>query len=243
MKIKLLLVTIAMLLLSACTGIQPLAAPMDSGGDGSQVSTDKAEYAVELASLDEAIPLDPAVRTGVLDNGLTYYIRQNTEPENRAELWLAVSAGSLQEEDDQRGLAHFLEHMLFNGTENFPDMGVVNFLESIGMEFGPDVNAYTTFDKTVYTIQVPTDDAEALNTGLQVLEDWAAHATLDPDAIDQERGIIVEEWRLRYETAAGRVQRSGIAGHPWRLPLQRPAHHRRHGDRPECATRSVRTLL
>ena len=112
----------------------------------------------------------------------------------------------LQEEDDQLGLAHFLEHMLFNGTENFPDMGVVDFLESIGMEFGPDVNAYTSFDETVYTIQVPTDDAETLNTGLQVLEDWAGHATLDPDAIDQERGIIVEEWRLRYETAAGRIR-------------------------------------
>jgi zinc protease len=103
-------------------------------------------------------------------------------------------------------LAHFLEHMLFNGTENFPDMGVVDFLESIGMEFGPDVNAYTTFDRTVYTIQVPTDDAETLMNGFQVLEDWAAHATLDPDAIDQERGIIVEEWRLRYETAAGRIR-------------------------------------
>ncbi len=205
MKIKLLIVTIAVLLLSACTGIQPLA-PTDSGENGDQASTDSADVAIELAGLDEAMPLDPAVRTGVLDNGLTYYIRQNTEPENRAELWLAVNAGSLQEEDDQQGLAHFLEHMLFNGTENFPDMGVVDFLESIGMEFGPDVNAYTSFNETVYTIQVPTDDAEIMNLGFQVLEDWAGNATLDPDAIEQERGIIVEEWRLSDETADGRVQ-------------------------------------
>jgi len=205
MKLKLLIVTITVLLLSGCTGIQPLA-PNDPTGSSDQPSAEDTESAIELAALDEAMPLDPAVRTGVLDNGLTYYIRQNTEPENRAELWLAVNAGSLQEDDDQQGLAHFLEHMLFNGTENFPDMGVVDFLESIGMEFGPDVNAYTSFNETVYTIQVPTDDAEVMNRGFQVLEDWAGNATLDPDAIDQERGIIVEEWRLRDETADGRVQ-------------------------------------
>ena len=205
MKLKLLIGTIAILLLSACTGLQPLAPTNSAEGDG-LTSAGSPETAIQLAALDEVIPLDPAVRTGVLDNGLTYYIRQNTEPENRAELWLAVNAGSLQEDDDQLGLAHFLEHMLFNGTENFPEMGVVDFLESIGMEFGPDVNAYTSFNETVYTIQVPTDDDEDMNQAFQVLEDWAANATLDPEAIDKERGIIVEEWRLSDETAAGRVQ-------------------------------------
>lgn len=208
MKTKLLIVSIAALLISACAGIQPLA-PTEAEPSDPQASAgqaDSTDTPIEILELSATMPLDPAVRTGVLENGLTYYIRENSEPENRADLWLAVKAGSLQEEDDQLGLAHFLEHMLFNGTKNFPEMGVVDFLEGIGMEFGPDVNAYTTFDRTVYTIQVPTDDAETLNTGLQVLEDWAAHATLDPDAIDQERGIIVEEWRLRYETAAGRIR-------------------------------------
>ena len=190
MKRIALLALTAMLLLTAC---QPIQAPAAQ-------STPEATDA-RAASL----PIDPAVRVGQLDNGLTYYIRHNDEPMNRAELYLAIDAGSILEDDDQLGLAHFLEHMLFNGTENFPGMGVVDFLEGIGMEFGPDVNAYTSFDETVYTIQVPTDNGDSLAKGFQVLSDWAARATLDAAEVDKERGVIVEEWRLRQQTAGGRI--------------------------------------
>jgi len=111
-------------------------------------------------AFDDVLPVDARIRTGQLENGLTYYIRQNQQPENRAELRLAVNAGSLQEDDDQLGVAHFLEHMLFNGTEQFEGDEIVRFLEGIGMSFGPDLNAYTTYDETVYVLKVPTDDDE-----------------------------------------------------------------------------------
>lgn len=184
------LLFILALTLSACMPIQP---PADAPAAG------------PVAALDEPLPVDPDMRIGVLDNGLTYYVRHNTEPANRAELWLAINAGSVLEDDDQKGLAHFLEHMLFNGTANFPGSGVVDFLESIGMEFGPDVNARTSFDDTVYTVQAPTDNTETLAKALLVLKDWATAVTLDPEEIDKERGVIVEEWRLRQQTAAGRI--------------------------------------
>jgi zinc protease len=194
MKRWLSLVFVLTLLISACAPIQPVA----------EVVSDTTQPAVESGA-DNQFASDPAVHIGTLDNGLTYYVRHNEEPMNRAELWLVVNAGSVLEDDDQQGLAHFLEHLLFNGTTNFPGSGVVDFLESVGMEFGPDVNAHTSFDETVYTIQVPTDDSGALVGGIQVLSDWAAQATLAPDAIDQERGVIVEEWRLREQTAQGRI--------------------------------------
>ena len=149
--------------------------------------------------------MDPAVRTGKLDNGLTYYIRENQEPQDRAALWLVVNAGSVLEDEDQQGLAHFLEHMLFNGTQRFPGPALVDYLESLGIEFGPDLNAYTSFDETVYQLQVPTDQPELLDKGLDVLVDWAGAATLAPTEVDAERGVIVEEWRLRQETASGRI--------------------------------------
>lgn len=156
---------------------------------------------------------------------MTYFIRANTEPQDRAELWLAVNAGSILEDEDQLGLAHFLEHMMFNGTERFPGMGVVDYLETVGMEFGPDVNAYTSFDETVYTIQVPTGDAEIVDQGFQVLEDWAHAATLDPDEVEKERGVIIEEWRLDQQSAAGRIQEQtlptvlGESRYSERLPI------------------------
>lgn len=213
------LLLILVLLISACQPVQSpggtIPAPAPEGGT------------IPPAELDAgaALPVDPDVRIGTLENGLTYYIRANNEPTNRAELWLAINAGSLMEDEDQQGLAHFLEHMLFNGTENFPGMGVVDFLESVGMGFGPDVNAYTSFDETVYTIQVPTNDPEVMTQAFQVLSDWAARATLDPAEIDAERGIIVEEWRLRDQTAAGRIQQQtlpfllGDSRYAERLPI------------------------
>jgi len=142
------------------------------------------------------VPLDPAVVHGTLPNGLTYFIRTHGEPRERAELRLAVNAGSILEDDDQRGLAHFVEHMAFNGTENFEKQELVDYLESIGIRFGADLNAYTSFDETVYMLTVPTDDPELIQTGVQVLSEWAAKITFDPEEIDKERGVVIEEWRL-----------------------------------------------
>jgi zinc protease len=151
---------------------------------------------LDRAFLDQPLALDPAVRRGTLPNGLTYFIRANAEPRQRAELRLVVNAGSILEAEDQRGLAHFLEHMAFNGTERFPEQALVAYLEGIGMRFGPDLNAYTSFDETVYILHVPTDDAETLRTGFDVLREWAGSITLDPADVEAERGVILEEWRL-----------------------------------------------
>ncbi|MCH6560650.1 insulinase family protein, partial [candidate division KSB1 bacterium] len=146
--------------------------------------------------LKKELPTDPKIRIGKLKNGLKYYIRENQKPENRAELRLAVNAGSVLEDDDQRGLAHFVEHMAFNGTKNFAKQEIVDYLESIGMQFGPDINAYTDFDETVYMLQVPTDSVEAVETAFQILEDWAHNISFEEEEIDKERGVVVEEWRL-----------------------------------------------
>ncbi len=156
---------------------------------------------------DDVIPLDSKVKTGELPNGLKYYIRKNSEPQNRAELRMAVNAGSLQEDDDQKGIAHFVEHMLFNGTERFPKAELVDFLERTGMRFGADVNAYTSFDETVYMLTIPTDSTEILEKSFDVLEDWAGAALLDHEEIDKERGVVVEEWRRSTQNASGRMQK------------------------------------
>ena len=118
---------------------------------------------------DQVLKSDPNIIIGKLDNGLTYYIRENHKPEKRAELRLAVKAGSILEDDDQQGLAHFDEHMAFNGTKNFPKQDIINFLEKSGVRFGADLNAYTSFDETVYMMQVPTDSPEVMKKGFQIL--------------------------------------------------------------------------
>lgn len=148
-------------------------------------------------SFAQNIPLDPAIRTGKLSNGFTYYIRKNTEPVKRAQLYLAVKAGSVLETEEQRGLAHFVEHMSFNGTRNFPKNEIVNYLQRAGVRFGADLNAYTSFDETVYQLPIPTDSFHLLSKGLQIVRDWAQDATLDPVEIDKERGVVLEEKRLR----------------------------------------------
>lgn len=155
--------------------------------------------------LDETLPLDPNIRTGKLENGLTYYVKRNTDPRDRAELRLVVNAGSNLEDNDQRGLAHFLEHMLFNGTKHFQKHELVDFLESIGLRFGPDLNAYTSFDETVYMLKVPTDKRETFDKAFEILEDWADGATLSEDEINKERGVVIEEWRLG-QGAQGRLR-------------------------------------
>ncbi len=148
------------------------------------------------ANLDERLPIDSLVTIGTLDNGVRYYIRQNQRPENRAELRLVLNAGSVLEDDDQRGLAHVVEHMAFNGTESFPRQALVDYLEGIGMRFGPDVNAFTSFDETVYELQVPTDSAVILETAFKILQEWAHKVTFDPEQVESERGVVIEEWRL-----------------------------------------------
>lgn len=144
----------------------------------------------------QVMPVDPKVKIGRLSNGLTYYIRHNTLPEKRVELRLVVNTGSVLEDDDQQGLAHFMEHMNFNGTRRFPKNELVSYLQSIGVEFGADLNAYTGFDETVYILPVPTDKPGLVDKGLQILEDWANNALLDPKEIEKERGVVIEEWRL-----------------------------------------------
>ena len=146
--------------------------------------------------LNSKLPEDPAVSKGVLNNGLTYYVRANSEPENRAELMLVVKAGSIDEDEDQQGLAHFCEHMAFNGTKNFPKHELINYFESIGMEFGPEINAYTSFDETVYMLKVPLDKPEYMEKGLQVLYDWACQIDDSDEEINAERGVILEEERM-----------------------------------------------
>jgi zinc protease len=148
------------------------------------------------APLDQLVPPTPKVTTGRFANGLRYFIRENREPRNRAELRLVVNAGSILEDDDQRGLAHFLEHMAFNGTTNFEKQELVRFMESIGMRLGPGVNASTSFDETVFMLQIPTDNPKNTATAFQILEDWAHGLTLDSAEIDKERGVVIEEWRL-----------------------------------------------
>ncbi len=156
---------------------------------------EKVEPVVEAAS--NLIPPDDKVTIGMLDNGMKYYIQQNSKPEQRAELRLVVNAGSMQEDEDQLGLAHFVEHMAFNGSKNFEKNELVDFLESIGTKFGPDLNAYTSFDETVYMLQVRTDSMELFDKGLLVLSDWASGITFDEEEIDKERGVVTSEWRTR----------------------------------------------
>jgi len=146
--------------------------------------------------LTSPLAVDPDVRIGKLDNGLVYYIRYNKKPEKRVELRLAVNAGSVLENNDQQGLAHFMEHMNFNGTKTFPHNELIDFLQKTGVKFGADINAYTSFDETVYKLQLPSDDSVLLNKGYQVMEDWSHNALLDDKEIDKERGVIVEEWRM-----------------------------------------------
>ena len=147
-------------------------------------------------NIDNPIPMDDSIRTGVLPNGMTYYIKRNVKPKNRAELRLAVNAGSMEENDDQQGLAHFTEHMAFNGTKNFAKNDLINFLESSGVKFGADLNAYTSFDETVYMLQVPTDSDMVFNKAFQVLEDWSHNLAFDSAEIDKERGVVISERRL-----------------------------------------------
>jgi zinc protease len=155
-----------------------------------------AMAAAAAPDLGALLPLDPQIRTGKLPNGLTYYIQQNRRPEKRVELRLVVRAGSVLEDEDQLGLAHFTEHMAFNGSTNFKRHELISWLQSVGVKFGADLNAYTSFDETVYMLPIPVDKKENLDKGLLVLEDWAQGVTFNDADIESERGIVLEELRL-----------------------------------------------
>lgn len=154
-----------------------------------------AGSALQAQNLDQPVPVDPSIKTGKLPNGITYYIKKNAKPEKRAELRLALNVGATMENDDQQGLAHFTEHMAFNGTKNFKKNELVNFLELAGVKFGAHLNAYTSFDETVYMLQLPTDSQKIFEKGFQVLEDWAHGLAFEPEEIEKERGVVVSERR------------------------------------------------
>ena len=147
-------------------------------------------------NLTDTVRFNPNVKKGRLSSGIPYYFLQNARPAQRMELMLVVNAGAVLEDDDQNGLAHFCEHMAFNGTQNFPKQELVNFLESMGVRFGADLNAYTNLDETVYMLTVPLDKPQNLIKAIQILRDWAGFVTYDETGINAERGVVMEEWRL-----------------------------------------------
>jgi zinc protease len=156
----------------------------------------------KLGKPSDPVPVMENLRTGVLPSGIRYFILENSSPEDRAYLTLVVKAGSVLEEDDEQGLAHFVEHMAFNGTERFPEYKLINYLRSLGMRFGPEVNAYTSYDETVYGIEVPVEkDSKGIRhipeTALAVIDDWTRAVTFLPSDVDEERPVIMEEYRRR----------------------------------------------
>ena len=144
---------------------------------------------------DTVLTPDSAITLGKLPNGLTYYIRPNGYPENQVFLRLVVKSGSVMEDDDQLGLAHFFEHMAFNGTEKYPAHQVIDFLEKNGIQFGADLNAYTTYDRTVFMLEIPSGKPQLVDQSIEILSQWAAYVKLEPKDIDDERGVVIEEWR------------------------------------------------
>jgi zinc protease len=195
---------LALTLIAALAGASPASAtppaPAGRAGQPSPAAQAFAAPTVEEqahAPLTAELPLDPLVRKGRLANGLTYLVRQNRRPEKRAELWLVVDAGSVLEDPGQEGLAHFVEHMAFNGTRRFPRQELVSYFESVGMQLGPDLNATTTFDETIYSLTVPTDRPQVVEQALGIFADWIGGGIrFDPAEVEKERGVVVEEWRL-----------------------------------------------
>ncbi len=173
----------------------------------SACSVKTATQSTQLEAPSPVIPADSNVIIGKLPNGLTYYIRKNVEPKQRAELYLVNKVGSIVEDDDQLGLAHFTEHMAFNGTRDFPKNELVSYLQKAGVRFGADLNAYTGFNQTVYQLPLPTDSVEVFKKGFDILANWAGHVSFDNEEIDQERGVIIEEDRQRGKNAQERMSK------------------------------------
>src|SRR5690606_32749894 len=175
----------AFLLLSLFQLSQPLQA----------ITLQELRSAVDTLSWDAPLPFDQEVKTGRLENGFQYFIRKNVEPKDRVTMYLATKVGSILETEEEQGLAHFMEHMNFNGLKQFPKNELVDYLQRAGVRFGSDLNAYTSFDQTVYQLPIPSDDPELLQNGLQVIRDWAQDALLSEEEIDKERGVVLEEMR------------------------------------------------
>ncbi len=204
-----------------------VAAALAAAGQAPSSSHDTSAASVASYGLSQSMPVDPEVLVGTLPNGLRYYVRANDKPERRAELRLVVKAGSVLEDDDQQGLAHFVEHMQFEGTRHFPKQGLIEFLSSLGLGLGPDANAETGYDDTQYTLRIPTDRPGVLDRALLVLEDWAQGATFDQSGIDRERNIVLEEWRLHLsadERTQDKVIDVQLAGSRYadRAPIGKP---------------------
>ena len=197
-----------------CTTAKQAAAP---------AGTEAPERAVQR------LPIDPRVTYGRLENGIEYIVRENQKPEKRAELRLALEVGSVLEDDDQQGLAHFVEHMAFNGTRRFPKQALVDFMEKIGMGFGPHLNAHTSYDETVYKLRVPTDSAHLVERAFDILEDWATGITFEGEEIDKERGVVVEEWR------SGRGAEARVRDRQWPLLFK----NSRYADRLPIGKKAV----
>lgn len=201
---------------SSAQAAAPAQAPAQATAQA-RTPSGRETSAASVASygLSQLIPVDPEVATGTLPNGLRYYVRVNSRPARRAELRLVVNAGSVLEDDDQQGLAHFVEHMEFEGTRHFPGQGIVDFLSSLGASIGPDANAATSYDDTQYTLRVPTDVTGVLDRALLVLEDWAQGAVFDQAGIDRERAIVLAEWRMHLgagERTQDRIRRVQLEG-------------------------------
>ena len=179
MKINKILILASAALLGACQVTTP---------------TNNEDTSLDLA---QTLSFDSNVEVGKLENGLSYYIAENTNPESRVYVRLVVNAGSMNEDDDQRGVAHIVEHMAFNGTEHYPGNDVIKVLEEAGMKFGVDINAFTDFENTVYTLNLPSNDPETLELVMDILSDWASNVTMLKGDLDAERGIVLEEWRAR----------------------------------------------
>jgi zinc protease len=199
------------------------AAPIAQSPAGRETSAESvAQYA-----LTQQMPVDPEVAVGTLPNGVRYYVRPNSKPARRAEMRLVVKAGSVLEDEDQLGLAHFVEHMQFEGTKNFPKQSLTSFLQSLGMSIGADANAATSYDDTQYILRVPTDVPGALDRALLVMYDWAQGATFDQDAIERQRGIVLSEWRMNLgagERVVDKILRVQLEGskYPDRRPIGKP---------------------
>ncbi|MEF1280085.1 pitrilysin family protein [Vibrio fortis] len=179
MKINKILILASAALLGACQVTTP---------------TNSEDTSLDLA---QTLSFDSSVEVGKLENGLSYYIAENTNPESRVYVRLVVNAGSMNEDDDQRGVAHIVELMAFNGTEHYPGNDVIKVLEEAGMKFGVDINAFTDFENTVYTLNLPSNDPETLELVMDILSDWASNVTMLKGDLDAERGIVLEEWRAR----------------------------------------------
>ena len=186
---------------------EPEAASASRGDPGHCTVPDSTAQSLP-SDLDGSIQPDPQLEISQLDNGLTVYVRENDSPGQRGQFALVIRAGSVLESDDQSGAAHFLEHMLFNGTDRWPGNEMVEQLQRFGSEIGPDINAWTSYDETVYWLELPDVDDETIELASDILLEWASRATVEQSAVEDERGVVVEERRLTDEGAEGRI---GIA--------------------------------